>query len=67
MISTSNFFLVVYKNLGLFLVNDMQTPPSFKFGQIGFLVQKDAHCSEAYEKKIIFYLMRIGRFCTQIF
>ena len=36
---------------GLFLVNDMQTsPPPLKSGQIVFLVQKDALCSETYEK-----------------
>ena len=38
------------KNLGLFLVNDMQTTPSpLKSGQAWFLVQKDAQCPETQE------------------
>ena len=59
--------------LRFFLVNDIQNPstpllffpPRYKSGQIGFLVNKDAQCSETDEKIIIRYLfMRNGRFCT---
>ena len=38
----------LYSFQGLFLVNDMHL---LKCGQIEFLAQKDAQCSEAYEKQ----------------
>ena len=43
-------------NRGFFLVNDMPIPRlHFISGQIGFLVQKDAQCSETYEKTIFLF------------
>ena len=45
--------------MGLVPINDMQIPlqppPPLKSGQIGFLVQKDAQCSEIYEKTVFRY------------
>ena len=45
------FFFYTY-SAGLFLIKDKPTlflvPPSLKSGKIGFLVPKDAQCSETY-------------------
>ena len=30
-------------------------PPPFKKGHTGFLVQKDAQCSETYEKQFLYF------------
>ena len=38
-----------------------------KSGHIGFLVQKDAECSETYEKKIEFYFLEMVDFVLKLF
>ena len=35
------------------LINDISPYPFLKSGHIVYLVQKDAHCSETYEKNIL--------------
>ena len=63
MVTFSLLFIFQYatniNNVGLLLVNDVQTPlsspPPLKKGQIGILVLKDAQCSETYAKSIFLF------------
>ena len=47
---------------GLFLVDDMQTPPSSKVAKIVFFVPKDAQCSETYAETILLFFFPILSF-----
>ena len=51
---------LIQKKFGLFLVNDMQTLPpplsSLKSDHIGFLVPRDAQCSETYANAVVWFI-----------